>query len=48
MRPLTSLTAKREPQPPPAAPPAGQPPMATCQRDLVVWSLLVCPRPDKA
>jgi hypothetical protein len=48
MRPLTSLTAKRESQPKVAVPPAAQAPMATCQRDLVVWSLLVCPRPDKA
>jgi hypothetical protein len=48
MRPLTSLTAKREqPTRPDAPKPAPLPPVATCQRDLVVWSLLVCPGPGK-
>jgi hypothetical protein len=48
MRPLTSLTAKREQATRPDAPKAAPlPPVATCQRDLVVWSLLVCPGPGK-
>jgi len=40
MRPLPPLSAIPKPSP--------QPPVATCQRDLVVWSLLVCPKADKA
>lgn len=48
MRPLTFLTAERDPRTQPEPPKASPPPIATCQRDLVVWSLLVCPQPGKA
>lgn len=48
MRPLTFLTAERDPRTQADPPKASPPPIATCQRDLVVWSLLVCPEPGKA
>ena len=49
MRSLTLLTAKPDAPPRPDVPKAGSTAqIATCQRDLVAWSLLVCPRPQKA
>jgi hypothetical protein len=49
MRSFTSLTAKPDAQPQAGVPKAGATAqIATCQRDLVAWSLLVCPRPQKA
>jgi hypothetical protein len=48
MRTLTFLATERDPRTQPDPPKAPPPPIATCQRDLVVWSLLVCPGQGKA